>query len=142
MTSAPPEKKGWFGRNWKWFIPAGCLTIIVMIGVFVAAIMVFVFGAIKSSDVYQQALTKARSNTAVTRELGEPIEPGWLVSGSINVSNGAGDANLSIPVSGPKKSGTVYALATKKQGKWEFSTLELEVDGQGRRINLLTPSSE
>ncbi|HKY05603.1 MAG TPA: cytochrome c oxidase assembly factor Coa1 family protein [Blastocatellia bacterium] len=141
MTTVP-EKRGWFGRNWKWLIPVGCLGIIVLIVAFVAAIIMFVFGAIKSSDVYQQALTKAKSNPAVTRELGEPIEPGWLVSGSINVNNGSGDANLSIPVSGPKKGGTVYALATKKQGRWEFSTLEVEVDGQGRRINLLAPSTE
>jgi hypothetical protein len=136
------EKKGWFKRNWKWFVPVGCLSIILMLVAFVAAIIVFVFGAIKSSDVYQQALAKAKANGAVVRELGEPIEPGWLVSGSIDVGNDSGNANLSIPVSGPRKSGTIYTVATKKQGRWEFTTLEMEVDGESRRINLLAPPNE
>src|SRR5262245_52474794 len=138
----PPQRKGWFGRNWKWFIPVGCLSIVMAAGAVVAAGVYFVFGAIKSSDVYQQALTRVRSNPAVVRELGEPIEPGWLISGSINVSNDSGNADVRIPVSGPKKSGAVYATAIKKQDKWDFSALEVEIDGETKRINLLIPSSQ
>ena len=137
-----PQKKGWFGRNWKWFLPIGCLSLVVMIVVFAAAIIFFVFGAIKSSDVYQQALTRTKSNAVVIRELGEPIEAGWVVSGSVNMSAGSGNAELSIPVSGPKKSGTIHASAIRKQDKWEFSTLEVEVKGETNRINLLTPPSQ
>jgi cytochrome oxidase complex assembly protein 1 len=136
------QRKGWFGRNWKWFIPAGCLSIVAAAGAVVAAGVYFVFGAIKSSDVYQQALTRVRSNPAVVRELGEPIEPGWLISGSINVSNDSGNADVRIPVSGPKKSGAVYATAIKKQDKWDFSALEVEIEGETKRINLLAPSTE
>jgi hypothetical protein len=135
----PPQQKGWFGRNWKWFVPVGCLSIIVMAVGVVAALIFFIFGAIKSSDVYQQALEKARSNPDVVRELGEPIETGWLMSGSINVSGDSGNADMKIPVSGPKKSGGVYAVAAKRQGKWEFSALEVEIEGETKRINLLTP---
>jgi hypothetical protein len=136
------EKKGWLGRNWKWLLPVGCLGVLCMIAAFVAAVVLFVFGAIKSSDVYQEALNKAKSNAAVVRELGEPVEPGWLVSGSIKVSNGSGSANLSIPVSGPRKSGTIYTFATRRQGRWEFATLEVEVEGESKRINLLTSSNQ
>ena len=138
----PPQQKGWFGRNWKWFVPVGCLSMVLMAVAVVAAGIYFVFGAIKSSDVYQQALAKTRSNPAVVRELGEPIEAGWRISGSINVSNDSGNADVRIPVSGPKKSGAVYATAIKKQGKWDFSTLEVEIEGDTKRINLLTPSTE
>jgi hypothetical protein len=138
----PPQQKGWFGRNWKWFVPVGCLSIVVVAGAVVAAGVYFIFGTIKSSDVYQQALAKARSNQAVVRELGEPIEPGWWVSGTINVSNDSGNADVKIPVSGPKKSGAVYATAIKKQGKWDISALEVGIEGETKRINLLIPSSE
>jgi len=113
-----------------------------MVVVFVAAVISFAFGSIKSSYVYQQAMTKTRSNAAVIRELGEPIKPGWLVSGQVSVNEASGQADLSIPVSGPNKSGTVYVSATKKMGKWSFSALEVEVEGESKRINLLTPSSE
>lgn len=138
----PPQQKRWFGRNWKWFVPVGCLSMVVMAVAGVAAFIFFIFGAIKSSDVYQQALAKLRSNPAVVRELGEPIEAGWSVNGSINVSNDSGNADIRIPVSGPKKSGTVYVVATKRVGKWDFSALEVEVEGESKRINLLNTSSE
>jgi hypothetical protein len=138
----PPEQRGWFSRNWKWFVPTGCLSVVVMAVAAVAAIIYFTFGAIKSSDVYQEALAKARSNQAVVRELGEPIEPGWQISGSFNVSGDSGNADVKIPVSGPKKSGAVYATAMKRQGKWDFSALEVEIEGETKRINLLAPPIE
>jgi hypothetical protein len=135
----PPKQKGWFGRNWKWFVPVGCLSMVVMAVAVVAAFIFFIFGTIKSSDVYQQALARARSNPDVVRELGEPIETGFLMSGSINVSGDSGNADLKIPVSGPKKSGAVYAVAVKRLGQWDFSALEVEIEGETKRINLLTP---
>ena len=138
----PPENKGWFGRNWKWFIPVGCLSVVLIAVAFVGAVAYFIIGSVKSSDLYQEAMIKTRSNAAVVREMGEPIETGWLVSGSINVNGNSGNADLKIPISGPKKSGALYAMAVKKQGKWDFSSLEVEIEGEGKRINLLTPSSE
>jgi len=137
-----PENKGWFGRNWKWFVPVGCLSIVLMAVVLVAAVVYFIFGSLKSSYVYQEAMTKTRSNAAVIRELGEPIEPGWLISGNITVTESSGNADLSIPVSGPKKSGTVYVVAEKKMGKWDINGLEVAVKGESKRINLLAPSTE
>ena len=138
----PHQQKGWFGRNWKWFVPVGCLGMVLMIVVFVAAVAYFALGSIKSSYVYKEAIAKTRSNAAVVRELGEPIEPGWLISGRINVNESSGNADVSIPVSGPKKSGKVYVSAVKKLGKWDFSALEVEIEGKTERINLLTPSTE
>ena len=138
----PPEKKSWFSRNWKWLIPVGCLSIGIMAVAAVAAVVFFALGSVKSSYVYQQAISRTRSNADVIRELGEPIEPGWLISGRINVTESSGDADMSIPVSGPKKSGRVYVLAEKKLGKWDFSALEVELEGETKRINLLSPSSE
>src|SRR5262245_12157454 len=138
----PPENKGWFGRNWKWFVPVGCLGMVLMAVVFVVAVAYFAIESFKSSPPYQEAMAKTRSNAAVIRELGEPIEAGLLFSGRINVNGASGNADLSIPVSGPKKSGKVFVVAEKKLGKWEFSALEVEIEGESKRINLLTPSSE
>jgi Cytochrome oxidase complex assembly protein 1 len=138
----PPQQKGWFGRNWKWFVPVGCLSMVLVVVAVVAAVIYFAFGAMKSSEVYQEALTKTKSNQAVVRELGEPIEAGWQISGSFNVSGDSGNADVKIPVSGPKKSGSIYATAIKRQGKWDFSALEVEIEGESKRINLLAPSSE
>jgi hypothetical protein len=138
----PPQQKGWFGRNWKWLVPTGCLSLVVVAGAVVAAIAYLAFGSIKSSYPYQEAMTRTRSNADAIRELGEPIESGWLVSGNIQITDSSGRADLSIPVSGPKKSGKVYVLATKRMGNWNLSALELEIEGEAKRINLLIPSTQ
>ena len=131
------EKKGWFGRNWKWFVPVvGCGTILVCVGC-VGIIVVTVFGAIKSSDVYEEAFIRVQENSAAQQALGEPIKDGFLVSGSIEITGSTGSADFTIPVSGPKASGTVYVVARRSAGVWEYTTLELELSESGERIDLL-----
>ena len=131
------EKRGWWSRNWKWFVPVGCLSILAAIAVVVVLIVTLVFGALKSSDVYKQAMAKTTANPTVISELGQPIESGWMVSGSISVNGSSGEADISIPISGPKKSGTIFAVGRKSAGEWKFSRLEVEVPNRPR-INLLT----
>jgi hypothetical protein len=131
-----PEKRGWWSRNWKWFVPVGCLSIVAVGAVVIVLIVTLVFGALKSSDVYKQAMLRATTNPTVISELGQPIESGWMVSGSISVSGSSGEADISIPISGPKKSGTIFAVSRKSAGEWKFSRLEVEVPGRPR-INLL-----
>ena len=58
-------KQDWWSRNWKWFLPTGCLLSLVLMAGTVLALMSFVFGMMKSSDAYQQALTRAREHPAV-----------------------------------------------------------------------------
>lgn len=133
----PQPERSWWSRNWKWFVPTGCLGLI-LIGVgIVIGILALVFGAIKSSDVYQTALEKARASPAVAQELGRPLEPGWIPSGSIKVEGASGEADLAIPVSGSLREGTIYATASKRAGTWRFTVLEVEVEGRPDRIDLL-----
>jgi Cytochrome oxidase complex assembly protein 1 len=127
----------WWGRNWKWVVPVGCLTPLVLCGGFIALIFALVFGAIKSSDVYKEAVARAKEAPAVQSALGTPITEGMFVSGNLNTGGASGSADLAIPISGPKGSGTVYAVATMVGGKWTFTTLEVAVPGSADRINLL-----
>ena len=133
-----PEKRGWWSRNWKWVVPVGCLSMLAAVAVVIVLIVTLVFGALKSSDVYKRAMAKATANPTVISELGEPIESGWMVSGSISVNGSSGEADISIPISGPKKSGTIYAVGRKSAGEWKFSRLEVEVPNRPLRINLLS----
>jgi hypothetical protein len=103
---------------------------------FVAVIVIVVFGAMKSSDAYQIAVKRAESDPRVTSALGTPIKEGWYLSGKTNVTGGSGDADLSIPISGPKSGGTLYAVAKKSAGKWHFSTLQVHVDKNDETIDL------
>jgi len=135
MPAPPPA--GWWSRNWKWFLPTGCcLTPLVLGGAFFAFVVVVVFGAMKQSDVYKTAVARAKADARVTSALGTPISEGWFLSGKTNVNGGSGDADLSIPISGPKGKGTIYAVATKSAGQWTYSKLAVKIDSTGETIDL------
>ena len=135
--TATVQKKGWWGRNWKWFVPVGCLSIVVIFVLFITMIVGAAFGMMKKSAPYQEAMTRAQASEIVQEALGTPLESGWMVSGNISTSGPEGDANLAIPVSGPQGSGTLYVVAKKRSGRWVYDSLELEIAEDGRRINLL-----
>jgi hypothetical protein len=109
---------------------------------FMLLIFSAVFGMMKSSDAYRQALQAAREDPAVTAALGEPIEEGWFTMGNINVNGPSGEANLQIPISGPKGEGDIYLEATKSAGQWNYSTLLVRVDGSDEAIDLLPAKTQ
>jgi hypothetical protein len=124
-------------RNWKWFVPAGCLSLLVLFVAFVASIALILFSAMKSTDVYKDALARAKANSVVIEALGSPIAEGFLVSGNTNVNGASGEANLSIPISGPKGKGTIYVAANKSLGRWNYAGLIVEIAKTHQRIDLL-----
>ncbi|HZT58147.1 MAG TPA: cytochrome c oxidase assembly factor Coa1 family protein [Pyrinomonadaceae bacterium] len=137
----PPQQqpKGCWGRNWKWIVPTGCLGLLVVVAALGVGIYFVIMSAVRSSDVYHHALEKAKSNPTVVAEMGEPIKDGLLVRGSIESNGLWSHAKFSIPISGPKDSGTVYAEASRSDdtiGDWVFTTLEVEVAGRADRIDL------
>ena len=140
--ATPAPRPGWWSRSWKWFVPLGCLGIIGLIVAFVLAIVLVVFGAMKSSDAYKTAVTRAKAHPDVVAALGTPIEEGMFVSGKTNVDGSSGEADLTIPISGPKAKAKIYAIATKTAGRWQYSTLEVAVDGREERINLIGGTDE
>ena len=135
---AAPQQRGWWSRNWKWVVPVGCLSIVVIILAFIGIIAAAVFGAIRSTDAYKNALQMARRNPQVIAALGTPIEPGWLVGGNVNVDNDRGSAEIDFPISGPKGKAKVHAEASKESGKWIYSVLTVHVEN-GATIDLLHP---
>jgi hypothetical protein len=136
-ATALPPRPGWWSRNWKWFVPSGCLTMLLLLACFVFFIISIVFGAMKSSDAYKEALTKTKADPRVVSALGSPITDGWFVSGKTNVSGTSGQADMTVPISGPKGKGTIYFVATKFAGQWSFSKLMVEIGATGQRIDLI-----
>jgi hypothetical protein len=133
LSKAAPS---WFGRNWKWVVPIGCFSVIAAFVVFLVGIFLVVFGFLRSSDVYQYALERASSNEAVVEALGEPVAPGWYLTGSIEVQGASGQADISIPIAGPRGKGTIFASARKTAGRWDYQVLEVEIEGREARIDL------
>ena len=140
MESNGP-KQGWWSRNWKWFVPVACLVAFVLCIGCIALFVVVMRGAsskvIESTDVCQQAMTQLQANAEAVEALGTPIEIGAGAGGSYEATGPSGSADLSIPVSGPQGSGTLYVVATKSAGIWHYEVLELATEGVADRIDLL-----
>ena len=131
------EKKGWWSRNWKWFVPMGCLGLILLAVLGVGSILYLVFSMIRSSDVVQTAVAQAEASAVVTETLGSPLEVGLLVTGNISVSGPSGRASLSIPLSGPNGKATLYVDANRTAGQWQPSSLIIQFKEDGSRVDLL-----
>jgi hypothetical protein len=119
----------------------GCFTVTLLFLAFVGSILLIVFSAMKSTDVYKEALARAKANPAVIEALGSPIKDGFLLSGNTNVNGASGESNMAIPISGPKGKGTIYVSATKSLGRWNYSGLVVEVGQTHQRIDLLQKSA-
>ena len=118
------------------YIGCGCLGIIIL-GAISGALMVVGIGkALKSNDPYKDSIAAVQSNPAAIEALGEPIEPGFMPTGNINVVNDNGEVDFSISVSGPKGAGTITVSGTKAGGVWSYETWHLKVEGQENVIPL------
>jgi len=118
-------------------VPVTLVTLAMFFVALVGSIALIVFSAIKSTDVYKEALTRAKAHPAVIEAIGLPITEGFLVSGNTSVNGASGEANLSIPISGPNGKATIYVAATKSLGQWNYSGLVAEIEKTHKRINLL-----
>ncbi|MBF4516368.1 cytochrome c oxidase assembly factor 1 family protein [Flavobacterium sp. ANB] len=136
MNDDYQPKKSWWDRNWKWFVPTGCLSLLVLFGLFIAGIFFGVTSMMTESDAYKGALTEVKNNKEVKEKLGSPIEGDGMVSGSINMSNDTGNCDLQIPIKGPKGKATLFVVAVKK-GKWKYNELSVYIDATDDEIDLL-----
>ncbi len=112
-------------------VGCGCLTVLIAIVGFIGVTFWGVTKAFKSSEPFTQSIAAAEANPAVVEAIGTPIEPGLMPQGSFNFTNGTGEVNFNIPVSGPKGKGTIRVVGTKAAGapKWDYTTWQLDVEG-------------
>lgn len=139
----PPQmKRSWLENHPRWKIPLGFLVLILLFGGFGAGLMTVLVASFRSSDVYKQSFVRAGANPQVRQSLGEPIQPGWFITGQLNVNGSTGNANLSIPISGPRGKAAIRVIASKTGGIWTFTYLQVKVEGRQECIDLMsTPPS-
>ena len=132
------EQKSWFRRNWLWFVPSmGCLTLIVLGVLGLGTLFFGVTKLLADATPSQYAIAQASKNENVIAILGDSIEKDGIISGNISFTNGDGTANLSIPISGTKTSGTIKVVAIKTDGIWVYETLYVFIKSKQEKINLL-----
>lgn len=138
MENNTLQRESWWNRNWKWFVPTGCLTLLVIFGLIIGGIFYSVTSFMKNSDVYVHTLEVAQKNPDVTSKIGTPIVTDGIAQGSISINNSVGDANLTIPVKGNKGSGSIQVVAHKTGKEWEYQVMSFQSDDESTEpINLL-----
>ena len=144
MSEGPmAPQKSWWGRNWPWVVPMGCLGLLLSCGCLGALIAGFAFKGLSDTPAYTEAVARARQSPAVREALGEPLETSWNGQQmDVKTSGDEGSARLTIPLKGPRGSGLLRVLALKKEGTWRFQTLRVDVADR-EPIDLLdTPADE
>lgn len=129
-------RKSWWQRNWKWFVPTGCVSILLIFVLFIVSIFFGVTSMMTNSDAYKGAMTEAQKNKQVIEKLGSPIEDDGMTSGSINTTNDSGNCDLQIPIKGPKGKATLFIVAEKK-GTWKYSEMTVLIKNTNEEIDLL-----
>jgi hypothetical protein len=128
-------RRGWWSRNWRWFVPTTLLALGLLCGGCCLGIVGALFGVLKFTEPYQMVLKRVQNDPQVIRHLGEPIaEAGWFPSGERNVRNGGGDARLDFNVAGPKGKAHVHAEARRIAGRWVLTRLEVTPEDAERIV--------
>ena len=130
------QQTSWWDRNWKWFVPTGCVTLIVLFILFFGGIFYGVSSLMKNATPTKEAFQLASTNTEVIDVIGEPIKQGFMFTGNISTSGSTGNADIVMPIEGSKGEGEIYIIAEKKLGKWEYSTLLFKDKNSEKEVDL------
>ncbi|MHB1037877.1 MAG: cytochrome c oxidase assembly factor Coa1 family protein [Pirellulales bacterium] len=140
-----PKPRGWWSRNWKWFVPIVIVLPLCACGGGCAGLGYFFFWGVevlKSAEPYKMAFDQVRQDRAVIQRLGEPIEDAtWVPSGNIHIEDGRGEASLDFDVSGPKGVAHVRAESRRVDSQWGVVLLEVTFD-DGKKMILNAPKAE
>jgi hypothetical protein len=115
---------GWWSRNWKWFVPVGCLSLLATCGCCIGGSILFTVNAVKNSRAYQEAVTRAKADPDVQKALGTPVEAGLMVQINAQSAGGVTTTTARIPLSGPKGEGALFVRATERAGTLTFQQLD------------------
>ena len=124
-------------------MPCGCMTVMVLGLLLLAASQYFTLRMVEDSVPYQHALKMATEHQATRTALGPPIHVGIPEEADIHMQDDQqGTVRLVLPLTGTKAEGTLTAEGRcEGQDNWIFSTLHLTVDGHQHPINLLPPDT-
>ena len=132
-AGADGPRRGWWGRNWRWFVPTFALVLLALLGVCAVIVWCIVFGTLKSSEPYKMALERVKQHPLALEQLGEPVEDDdWFPGGEIFSEGGSGEARLFFHVAGPKGRAKVATWGQQRNGNWALVQLALTLEDNER----------
>ena len=130
------QRQSWLNRNWKWFIPSGCLTLLVLAALFIGGIFYEVTSVLKDSEAYKESMIAVENNKLVVEKLGSPVETDGMVSGTVTSHNEFRTCDVQVPLKGPKGKGTLFIVG-EKRGTWKYSEMSVYIKNTNEKIDLL-----
>ncbi|WP_221411861.1 cytochrome c oxidase assembly factor Coa1 family protein, partial [Empedobacter brevis] len=130
-------KENWFKRNWKWVVPIGCLSFIILfIGLIIGGAFWGISKITSDSDVTKHAINIINQNPEVQQKLGTNIETDGMFRGNISITNNTGEADISVPLKGTKGTGKAIIVGKKEFDKWNYEKIAVQIDETGEVIQI------
>ena len=153
--ATPAQSMAWLQQNKRWFLPLAIGVPLVVGALGFGGTAVLVMHRLKASEPYRPALAAVRDSEAGADWLGAPLQPGFIVQGSVeplpaltpgDANRSAGrpgppgeEANLMFSVTGPRGGAGVRAYLIRRDdpqdlgdGGWTLHYLDAGVSADGR----------
>lgn len=147
----PPQEKGWFKRNWMWFVPLIILGPLFCCCGAPVLLTQYAFGKAFDTPAYKDTVAVAEKNAEVEKELGKPIKAPegfmdmieMLQTGGkfdLGFANGEQTFDAEIPIAGPNGTGKLIITATSTDDgqTWVYTKRHVKIDGSDKIIDLMT----
>lgn len=129
--------KTWWQRNWKWFVPTGCFSLLVFVAVFVVIAYFSVSSRMKQAEPFIEGFKSALTNSYVKESLGTPIVLEKVTEEDIVIEEGAESVDIYFPIKGPKGTGEIHVVGKKKNEEWIYSEISIYLEPSKETIDLL-----
>jgi hypothetical protein len=117
----------WFERNWKWAVPSGCFTLLLIGIAFFIGVFALVKVTIRSSAPYKESMCRVKNSPRAIEVLGENFSEEFFGStAEVQTSNGEGSANLSLELSGNNNTAILIVEAERQAKTWHYQKLGLQ----------------
>lgn len=132
------KQRGWWSRNWLWFVPTSLLGFIVLCCGCPLGIGVWFLNQVYNLDVYKMSMQRIEADAGLRKELGQPITTvAWPPpSFRVELQNDRGEADIRWDLEGPKGRAKAHVTARLAADKWELVILEVTLTN-GKKVSLL-----
>jgi hypothetical protein len=132
LYGEPQKPRGWWSRNWKWFVPTFLLIMILLCSGCVTAIIFMIIGGMRHTEPYLSTMQKIQADPQVQEAFGQPIrDDSWMPIPTPDGNN----IDMRWDLAGPKGKGKAYVKARMIDNKFEIVVIEV-TSPDGKRIVL------
>lgn len=148
MSEAPKQPHSPYFLDWAW---ANKLLVLPIVLALMFSLCGGCFGlayisslqSLRKNPLHMKSVEAARENEQVVKELGLPIEGGFISEGKIEVDDEMqqGYADCTIPISGPIGTAKLFVKAKLEAGTWIINSLQASLENSGQIVTIIDPDA-